>query len=158
MSYHTLANDLTDVNYSSIRAGVLEDRDRWMTLQQWFIDAFLEPVFDEWFPRALTAGVVVLPNGAALPVAKAEKFRAHEWQPRRWSWVDPLKDQEAAILAIKNGLLSPQQVAAQQGMDLEDVINALAAANAMAQAAGLPPYTAPGAPSAMEGGGSTTPD
>ena len=156
VSYHTLANDLTEVNYSSIRAGVLEDRDRWMMLQRWFIDAFLEPVFDEWFPRALTAGVVVLPNGSALPVEKAEKFRAHEWQPRRWSWVDPLKDQEAAILAIKNGLLSPQQVAAQQGMDLEDVINALAAANAMAQAAGLPPYTAPadlpGAPSAKEGG------
>jgi lambda family phage portal protein len=143
VAYNSLANDLESVSYSSIRAGVLEERDQWMTLQNWFTEAFLEPVFAEWFPRALTAGVVVLPNGESLPVSKAEKFQVHEWQGRRWAWVDPLKDQEAAVLAIEKGLMSPQQVAAEQGLDLEDVINAIAAANAMAEAAGLPTYSSP---------------
>jgi lambda family phage portal protein len=158
VAYNSLANDLEGVNYSSIRAGVLEERDQWMTLQNWFIEAFLEPVFAEWFPRAMTAGTAVLPSGATLPVSKAEKFQAHEWQGRRWSWVDPLKDQEAAVLAIEKGLMSPQQVAAQQGLDLEDVINAIAAANAMAEAAGLPAYSAPigKAPSQAQADGQQT--
>lgn len=145
VAYNSLANDLEGVNYSSIRAGVLEERDQWMTLQNWFVDALLEPVFDEWYARALLAGVIVMPNGSALPIAKAEKFRAHEWQGRRWSWVDPLKDQEAALLAVRNGFASPQQIAAQQGQDLEDVIAAIAAANKLATDAGLSPFAGPGA-------------
>jgi lambda family phage portal protein len=145
VAYNSLANDLEGVNYSSIRAGVLEEREQWMTMQNWFIDAFIEPVFDEWYARAMTAGAIVMPNGSPLPLAKAEKFRAHEWQGKRWSWVDPLKDQEAAVLAVRSGFMSPQQVAAQQGLDLEDVIAAIAAANKIATAAGLLPFAGPGA-------------
>jgi capsid protein len=70
-------------------------------------------------------------------VTKADKFSAHEWQPRRWSWVDPLKDIEAARLAIISGVSSPQQVAAQYGMDIEDVLDNLAAFEAMAKEKGV---------------------
>jgi lambda family phage portal protein len=146
VAYNALANDLEGVNYSSIRAGVLEERDQWAALQNWMVEAFMETVFDEWFSRAMTAGTITMPNGSPLPVAKADKFRAHEWQGRRWQWVDPLKDMEAAVLAIQRGLASPQQIAAQQGLDLEDIINAIKSANAMASAAGIAPYAAPPAP------------
>ena len=122
-----LTGDLSDVNFSSIRAGVIEERDQWMTLQNWFIDALMEPIYDEWYRRAMAAGVITMPNGSALPVAKYEKFSAHEWQGRRWSWVDPLKDIEAARLAVKSGIASPQMIAAQNGVDVEDVIAAVAA-------------------------------
>jgi len=108
VAYNGLANDLEGVNYSSIRAGVLEERDQWTTLQNWFIDAFLEPIYTEWFARAMTAGTITMPNGSALPIGKAAKFFAHEWQGRRWTWVDPLKDIEAARLEIKTGIASPQ--------------------------------------------------
>ena len=33
IAYHTLANDLSDVNFSSARAGTLEERDNWIVLQ-----------------------------------------------------------------------------------------------------------------------------
>lgn len=133
VAYNNLANDLEGVNYSSIRAGVLEERDQWMALQDWFIDAFLEPVFSEWLPLALLNQAITMPNGSALPFAKLDKFRAHEWQGRRWSWVDPLKDIEAARLAVKSGVASPQQIAAQTGQDIEDVLDAIAAFEAMAR-------------------------
>ena len=124
---HNLTGDMTDVTYSSARIAELEERDQWMTLQGWFIDAFLEPVFGMWFARAMTAGVLTMPNGSALPIAKADKFRAHEWQARRWAWVDPMKDIEAARLAIKSGIASPQMIAAQNGVDIEDVIDSIGA-------------------------------
>jgi len=40
--------DLEGVNYSSIRAGVLEDREIFKGLQDWFIRSLVMPVFDEW--------------------------------------------------------------------------------------------------------------
>jgi capsid protein len=41
VSYNALANDLENVNYSSIRAGVQEDQAHWKTLQQFMITRFL---------------------------------------------------------------------------------------------------------------------
>ncbi|WP_260673716.1 phage portal protein [Comamonas aquatica] len=137
VAYNGLANDLEGVNFSSIRAGVLEERDQWTTLQNWFIDAFLEPIYTEWFARAMTAGCITMPNGSALPIAKAAKFAAHEWQGRRWTWVDPLKDIEAARLEVKTGIASPQMIAARNGVDVEDVIASIAAFEAMVAASGV---------------------
>jgi len=126
VAYHSLGNDLEGVNFSSIRAGTLEERDLWMQKQAWFIDSFLEPVYAEWLRSALAFGQIALPNGTALPVEKADKFMAHEFQPRRWPWVDPLKDIEAARLEVKSGIASPQMIAARNGVDIEDVLDGIA--------------------------------
>lgn len=137
VAYNGLASDLEGVNYSSIRAGVLDERDEWMLLQNWFVEAFLEPVFDVWFSHALSAGAIVFDTGLPLPAIKRDKFSAHEWQGRRWAWVDPLKDINAARLAIQTGIASPQMVAAQNGVDIEDVIDSIAAFEALLKAKGV---------------------
>lgn len=123
VAYNGLANDLEGVNYSSIRAGVIEERDEWMVIQGWLIDHVLQPLFYEWIEMALLAGAITLGNGSPLPATKLDKFKAHTWQGRRWQWVDPEKDITASILAIRNRLASPQQVAAQTGRDIEDVLD-----------------------------------
>ncbi|PIQ26136.1 phage portal protein [bacterium (Candidatus Blackallbacteria) CG18_big_fil_WC_8_21_14_2_50_49_26] len=127
ISYNSLANDLEGVNYSSLRSGALEERDQWMTVQNWFAEAFLTPLFEEWLKLALLNQKVVMPNGSAIPLAKFDKFREHIWQGRRWAWVDPMKDIEAARLAVQSGVSSPQQIAAQMGMDIEDVLDSISA-------------------------------
>lgn len=132
VSYHGLANDLEGVTFSSIRSGVLEEREEWMALQNWLTTVLLIPVFEDWLAAALMKGAVKLPNGSILPAAKLDKFLAHIWQGRRWAWVDPLKDIQAAALAIGNRLASPQQIAAQSGRDVEDILDDIAAFEAMA--------------------------
>lgn len=139
--YNGLANNLEGVNFSSIRAGVLEERDNWMVDQDFFIESFMRPVFNDWITMALTAGALTFGNGSALPYTKTEKFSEHTWQGRRWAWVDPLKDIEASITAIKANLNSPQNIAAQMGMDLGDVLQQIAAANEAARLAGLPSFS-----------------
>jgi hypothetical protein len=134
---HNLTGDMSDSTYSSSRVAELSERDMWVTRQSWFIQAFVEPVYQEWFRRAITAGVLLMPNGSALPVAKADKFIAHEWQGRRWAWVDPTKDINAARLAIQTGVASPQMVAAQNGVDIEDALDSIAAFEKMAKAKGV---------------------
>jgi lambda family phage portal protein len=140
VAYHSLANDLEGVSFSSIRSGTLEERDGWSVLQQWFIDALLEPIYSEWLRNSLAFGLITLParqGGAALPLAKLEKFSGHIFQPRRWEWVDPLRDIQADREAIEAGLKSPQDVAAGMGRNLEDVLTQIKAAQDLAKSLGV---------------------
>jgi lambda family phage portal protein len=123
VSYNGFANDLEGVNFSSIRAGVIEERDQWMTLQNWFADSFLTVIFSEWLKSALLNNAIKSKNGMPLPASRLSKFQPHHWQGRRWQWVDPAKDIKAARDAVKSGVLSPQMIAAQQGVSIEDVID-----------------------------------
>lgn len=148
VSYTSLANDLTNVSYSSIRAGVLEERDMWMQVQGWFSEAFLRPVYLDWIETALLAQAIRYESGSALPAAKTEKFAQHTWQPRRWAWVDPLKDVNANIAAIRAGLKSRRQVVSEQGGDLEDTWAQLAAEDRLAEQLGID----------LEGGVEDTPE
>jgi lambda family phage portal protein len=156
IAYHSLANDLEGVNFSSIRSGTLEERDRWAADQEWFIAAFLEPVYQAWLQWCLLNGLILMPNGSALPAAKLDKFRAHQWQPRRWDWVDPKADTEANILKVKAGLMSPQDLSAAMGYDFDDTLAAIKAAQDLAAEYGVrltaydatPGANAPGAPGA----------
>lgn len=137
VSYNSLASDLEGVNFSSIRAGVLEERDNWMAIQRWMIEKFLDSLFSEWLKWALLSGAIVLPNGSALPVGKFDKFNKATWHGRRWQWVDPLKDVEASVKSINNGLKSRRMVASEQGVDLSVVLTQLAEEEKAIAAAGI---------------------
>lgn len=139
VSYPSLGNDLEGVNFSSIRAGVLEERDEWMVIQNWFITAFLVPIYEEWLEMALMRGAIRLPAGSPLPASKLGKYQEHQWQGRRWQWVDPLKDIEAAVTAIEHRLASPQQIAAQTGRDLEEVVTDISQFNELLAKHGVSP-------------------
>lgn len=126
VSYNGLASDLEGVNFSSIRAGVLEERDQWMATQDWFIEAFILPIYSEWLRMSLLSEAICNPNGSPLPLAKYEKFSVCQWLGRRWQWVDPEKDLRAEVLAVLNGLKSPYDLAAELGTDIEDVLTDIA--------------------------------
>ena len=119
VSYNSLANDLEGVSYSSIRAGVLEERDVWKNLQAFVIEHFMTPIYEEWLKMALLTGEI------ALPFTKFDKFNAPQWLPRAFAWVDPLKDTQANILAVKEGFKTMAQIASENGQDLEEVYQQL---------------------------------
>jgi lambda family phage portal protein len=157
VAYHALANDLEGVSFSSIRSGTLEERDQWMMLQEWFIEAFFEPVFAEWLRSALSFGQITLANGSALPTAKLEKFSGHVFKGRRWEWVDPLRDVQADIQAIQARLKSPQEVASKMGLDYEDLLVQIKQAEDMQAAAGLQPIQMAPQPGQQAGGAENQP-
>jgi lambda family phage portal protein len=153
VAYHSLANDLEGVNYSSIRSGTIEERDRWMTDQDSFIQIMLERIQPRWLRMALLSGAITTPNGQPLPAGKYEKFAAHEWQGRRWQWVDPKSDMDANAMAVMAGWLPPQDIAAQLGYDFDDVLVRISQAQALAKSLGvsLPAYDGkPGANSSQQ--------
>jgi lambda family phage portal protein len=119
VSYNGLASDLESVNYSSMRSGMLLERDVWRTLQQWWINAFLRNVHADWLNMALLSGAL------KFDTRDFRRFLSARWSPRGWQWVDPLKDTQAGVLGIQTGLTSRTDLLAEQGKNLEDVLEQL---------------------------------
>lgn len=125
VAYNTLSNDLEGVNFSSIRTGVLEERDNWMVIQRWFIETFLDDLFSDWLRMALLSSQVTLANGSVLPASGFERFNMATWRGRRWQWVDPTADVEANIKSVNAGFKSRKSVISEMGGDIDDVFSDL---------------------------------
>lgn len=144
---HNLSGDMTDVNFSSARIAELSEREIWMTLQGWFIRALTQPVFEEWLATAMLRGDITFENGKSLPAEKLGKFRdAAGFQGRRWKWVDPQKEITAAKEAVDLRITSRTRIAAEQGMDIEDVFDELQQEEQMLEERKLTAKPAPVAP------------
>lgn len=130
VSYPSLGNDLEAVNFSSIRAGLLEERDHWRIIQHWFIDHFLQPIFDSWLRMAL---LTVLSD---ITISR-EQRDMFEWKPRGWDWVDPLKDAQAIVLKLQNGLITYADALASLGLDFEETMTERAQEQAFLDALGV---------------------
>jgi len=120
VSYVSFANDLEGVNFSSIRQGVLDERDHWMDLQEWLIEVLVDRVYRAALEPALLMGKVVA-NGVRLRPENLSRHYAVRWQPRRWPWVDPTKDIAAEVTAKNNLLTSPSEIIQRRGGDPETV-------------------------------------
>jgi lambda family phage portal protein len=111
VTYHALSSDLSSVNFSSIRAGTIEERDNWRRWQQFYISHLVRPIFSAWLEF----------NQGRLGV-NAEQTVA-TFVPRGWTWVDPVKDLLAHKMAYELGVSSLSSIAASQGKDLEEVFD-----------------------------------
>jgi lambda family phage portal protein len=116
VSYVSLANDLEGVNFSSIRQGVLDERDHWMDLQEWLVETLVDRCYQNALEPSLLLGLVSH-NGVRLRAERIAKYRSVYWQGRRWAWVDPTKDVKAEIDAKNNLLTSPSEIIRRRGDD-----------------------------------------
>jgi lambda family phage portal protein len=121
VSYPTLGNDLEGVNFSSIRHGVLTERDLWMMMQDWWIDWVERPLYRRWLAYAVRTGRISRRNGAPLHLERLADVMHATYQGRRWPWVDPLKDQQAAQMAILMRTRSISDLVRESGRDPEEV-------------------------------------
>jgi lambda family phage portal protein len=126
LTYELLTGDLSQVNYSSIRAGLIEFRRRMEALQwQLIVPGLCQPVWSRFIELAQAAGK--LPEGDITA----------EWTAPRFEAVDPLKDIQADILAVRAGVMTLKEAIARQGYDPAQVLAEIAATNAELDAAGI---------------------
>lgn len=123
VSYESLSRDYSQSNYSSSRLALLDDRDGWRVLQQWWIRCFRERLHRVWLEAAVLARAIPRISVESY-VANPDFYRAVTWKPRGWSWVDPTKEVDAYKEAVKAGFTTVSAVIAQtaNGLDLEDVL------------------------------------
>ncbi len=121
VSYHTLTGDVTDASYSSQRIGLLPERDHWRVCQRILGHRVHRPTYRDWVAMAL------LTRSLRLKTPIASNYYAVEWRGRRWQWIDPANDLQAAEAEVKLGINSRQRLAADRGLDYETIIDESAA-------------------------------
>ena len=138
VTYEQLTGDLTGVNYSSIRAGLLEFRRRCEMVQHSvLVHQLCRPVWAAWLKQGVLAGAIEAPGFARGGAAKRRQYLQVKWIPQGWQWVDPEKEFKAMLLAIRAGLMSRSEAISAFGYDAEDVDREIAADNQRADDLGL---------------------
>lgn len=141
--YESLSGDLSQVNYSSIRAGLVEWRRRCEALQHGTL-AFqaLRPLWRRWITLEILAGRIDAHDFATNP----EAWLSAKFMPPRTDYVNPQQDVRAEAEAIAAGLMSRRQAVAARGYDLENLDAEIAADGARAASLGLGFAITPPAP------------
>lgn len=139
VSYNVLAGDLTNVNYSSIRAGMLSERDSWRILQADHVQSVLVPIFKEWLIQADLSGKISIPQGVTIQ----KIVESARWIGRGWDWVDPLKDIQAILLGVNGGLITRTKALAEKGENYEDVLKQISEEQELAKQLGVVLTTQP---------------
>lgn len=128
LTYDLLTGDLTQANYSSLRAGRLAfkrqlEQDQWLML----VPQLCAPIWRAFIEAAQSAGLLP-PRAGDWPV---------EWAPPHFEMVDPLKDTMAIKEQLRLGLLTWGQAVAEMGWDPERQAAEIKAWNAKHDDAGL---------------------
>ena len=121
LTYEQLTGDLTGVNYTSLRAGLIEFRRLCETLQQGtLIHQFCRPVIDRWIRTAmLNVPLETITIGEYLK--RPRRFHRVKWNPDGWDFTDPVKDRLAILLDIRNGLTSRMRAVAARGDRVDQI-------------------------------------
>lgn len=134
VAYSGISNDLENVNFSSIRSGVLEERDQWKLIQRWLITHMHQRIYEKWL------GYAILRNRLPFAIYKIDEkmlFENIQWQPRGWDWVDPKKDSDANMQNVKLGVETRQSILSKQGRDFDETLQQLAYEKQAAEKAGV---------------------
>lgn len=113
VAYFNLNNDLESVNHSAARTHIVAERDFYMMVQQFLTDSLHDHIFPEWLTFQI--------RPMDLPMSRFDKFNSPSWHPRRWSWIDPLKDEQANALAYGMRTKSLRRIIEERGDDADEV-------------------------------------
>jgi lambda family phage portal protein len=114
ISYEMLTGDLSSVNYSSIRAGLVEFRRKCGALQHNLIVFQLcRPIWSRWIELAILSDAVDVPDDPTFSLVK--------WIPPGFAWVDPQKEVISQLKAVKAGFKSRTEVISEFGYDIEEI-------------------------------------
>jgi lambda family phage portal protein len=119
MPYNAVSNDLESVNYSSYKAGMNDARDGFKYLQRVIAFKLMRPWFRDWLKYAMLSGKIPLPMTDYERLAKCDC-----WKPRRWAGLEPLKEVQAAVLAVEAGFDSQRNIIEEDyDRDIEEVFD-----------------------------------
>jgi len=126
MTYEKYTGDLTDVNYSSIRAGNLEfQRVCKMIIGNVIVFQLCRPILGRWMDQAILSRALSIPDY----MENRRKYFRVKWDIDGWEWVDPEKDVKAERDAVRSGFKSRSQVVGERGHDSEAVDSEIAGDN-----------------------------
>ncbi|GIO33117.1 phage portal protein [Paenibacillus albilobatus] len=118
LSYEAVSRDLSQVNYSSARQGLIEDRKLYKKLQKMLIKKVLTPIYLEFLDVMHLTGQLDFPDY----FNKRKEYGAHVWIPPGYNWIDPAKEANANKTALETNQDTLARICAERGEDWRDVL------------------------------------
>ncbi len=131
ISAFSLGMETDGVSYSTGRSVLIEDRDRYRRAQRFFMQPWSK-IFKLWLKYHSISPTTQIPPTRINAVLEVFTFRG-----RGWSWVDPAKDVKANAEALRTRQTSLSRIAANQGIDFDDLLQEIADDEAMLKEYGL---------------------
>lgn len=132
IGYNELNNDLESVNFSSLRTAKTNTEDTYQEIQGLLIRKFISRVFSEWLETSAN-----LTDLIKIPLREIHKYKYPTFVGRKWRYLDPIKDIKASILSVDNNLKSRHQIAAEQGLSVEQTLAELKKEQEMMEKLGI---------------------
>ena len=128
VDHHSISNNMSGVNYSSARIAMLETRETWKALQDWFIRKLVKLVFYEWLERQILFQKISIPSRQGpRPLNRGfDYYKPATFTGRRWDWVDPQKEITAKQNALASRMCSLSSIIRERGDDPDEVLREIA--------------------------------
>jgi lambda family phage portal protein len=115
--------DFSRTNYSSARASLLQAYRSFRTQQQFFCECVMSRIYRWRLCKWVKNGQLLVPNSLLADPGNGTRpqWWKHQWIAPGWAWVDPVKEIQAAQMAIDSGLETVTGVLQQHGKELTDI-------------------------------------
>lgn len=122
LSAQQVSNDWSDVNYSSARGALLE---AWKTLSRRradFASGFAAPIRAAWLEESMEIDDLPLPAGAPDFAQYRWAYARARWLGPPLGWIDPVDERVGAVVGMDAGFQTLEDTCAEQGLDMEEVL------------------------------------
>ena len=136
-SFEDTSGDYSQTSFSASRLaldlpGRINDRRR-----EAIVVRFYKAAYRCWLEEQFETGAIVLPKGAPAFWEAVDAYTESKWRGKGKAVADPLKQAQADILEIENGLSTLEEKLGERGLDFEEVVTQRAAERRELEKVGL---------------------
>lgn len=121
ISYESVSRDMAEATYSSARQGLIEDELTYQEEKELLCEV-LDEIYETFVISAVLCGKLDIKDFWD----NKDIYLTHEWIQEPKPWIDPKKESEANMIAIKTGQKTFKQIAAENGKDWQDQVDDMA--------------------------------
>lgn len=140
VGYSELSKDFSDANYSNLKAELAGTERRMRVQKRNTADRFANHVYALWLEEALNKGEITsMPRNAPdfYQGLNKDAYCNASWIGASMGQIDELKETQAAVLRLNNGLSTREDELAKLGKDWRPVLRQLAREKKLAEDLGL---------------------
>lgn len=140
VSYEQLSKDYSKANYSNLRAALADTERRIRVQKRMVADRFATIFYRLWLEEAINKGdITSMPRNAPnwYDGLNQEAYSACDWIGASMGQIDELKETQAAVLRINNGLSTREGELARLGKDWRTVFDQLEREKVVEESKGL---------------------
>lgn len=117
-SYESVTKDFTKANYSAARAAMNEAWKTYKFYRRWFAAHYCQPILEMVMEEAILRGLVNIP--LAKFYAQPALWCNATWVGPARGFVDPVKEIQAIIMSLQNGLMTFEDAWGERGEDFDE--------------------------------------